>query len=689
MATRQIQQLSDGQTADNGDYLLISQNVSGTRRARRKALSTLRAEAFKADQLPANPTELLTGETVADQLGELVPLASPTVAVPDEDVELFGRDAAGASFRALLSSFKRKWLGGVSGEVARPLGDKLTDIFHGADFTAGADTLVVGTLRARGGGKPDQIAICSGRTARHDGGGGIFLWDAGSAANDNGATIIQSSGVVTGRWRRLYSGDVDVRWFGARFDVVQLDGAGAITAGSTSLTVAGASFTSADVGKKIVIVGAGAAGADLLTTIAGRTSATVVTLAAQAGTTVAAAEVAYGTDDTTAILAALTFARVEGQTTGNLSFGGTVLLPSGEAFLSAKLAVGNRVKLRGRGKRVTTLRILPSFADSYAAALSDGNSLNVFECRIQELTIDLAAQAGVGGVQSSYANESSGLVEVHVRRLRNAIGVDVVHPAIDSQGAQNGVYMGCEVAFATTAGSTTIGWRLNMNFSPMRFFVDNTVFGVAGAPTGVGVQIDRINGSEIVNCHLERLTDGILVGSVGSCTGLTFSGIKGGPEMTNLIRVSNATASSHLTFMGLDAATGNCVVLESRPLTLTGQLGFLTVGASGAAGIMFTNKAGVENLFGDINTSRVRIGGFTVLNGRKINWSVPTGTFERSTFATYDAPPISASPTQAEVQAIANHLQIVSRRLAALLNDFHANGNVSGANTGMGLIGVS
>lgn len=50
-------------------------------------------------------------------------------------------------------------------------------------------------------------------------------------------------------------------------------------------------------------------------------------------------------------------------------------------------------------------------------------------------------------------------------------------------------------------------------------------------------------------------------------------------------------------------------------------------------------------------------------------WTAATGTAERTTFATYAAPVISNPPTQAEVQAIADHVQILSRRLKALIDD--------------------
>lgn len=70
---------------------------------------------------------------------------------------------------------------------------------------------------------------------------------------------------------------------------------GAMTASSTTLTVtAGNTFAATDVGKSIRVPGAGAAGVTLSTTIATRVSATEVTLAAAASTTVSGKSVEWG-----------------------------------------------------------------------------------------------------------------------------------------------------------------------------------------------------------------------------------------------------------------------------------------------------------------------------------------------------------------------------------------------------------
>jgi hypothetical protein len=52
----------------------------------------------------------------------------------------------------------------------------------------------------------------------YDGGGGSFAWDATSTETDNGGTIIKVTAVVTGRWIRIYSGAVNVKWFGVTGD---------------------------------------------------------------------------------------------------------------------------------------------------------------------------------------------------------------------------------------------------------------------------------------------------------------------------------------------------------------------------------------------------------------------------------------------------------------------------------------
>lgn len=105
-------------------------------------------------------------------------------------------------------------------------------------------------------------------------------------------------------WAAYGESIYNVKLYGAKGDGVQLAD-GAMTSSSAVLTSASASFSANDVGKLIVVAGAGATGGDLSTTILSRQSPTQVTLSATAGTTITNSYVTYGTDDTVAIQAGI------------------------------------------------------------------------------------------------------------------------------------------------------------------------------------------------------------------------------------------------------------------------------------------------------------------------------------------------------------------------------------------------
>ena len=63
-----------------------------------------------------------------------------------------------------------------------------------------------------------------------------------------------------------------------------------------------------------------------------------------------------------------------------------------------------------------------------------------------------------------------------------------------------------------------------------------------------------------------------------------------------------------------------------------------------------------------------------VLKDQTAAWATPTGTFTRTTFASYAGQTVSAVPTQGEVQAIDDAVKGLSERLAALISDLRGNG---------------
>jgi hypothetical protein len=108
-------------------------------------------------------------------------------------------------------------------------------------------------------------------------------------------------------------------------------GDGQITSGSTTLTSASAAFTAANVpaGTPVFVVGAGANGANLITT-ATYASATSLTLAASANTTVTGVVIVWGTDNSAAIANAI------GAIGGA---GGSLLLPPGAYVIGSASTV--------------------------------------------------------------------------------------------------------------------------------------------------------------------------------------------------------------------------------------------------------------------------------------------------------------------------------------------------------------
>lgn len=69
-----------------------------------------------------------------------------------------------------------------------------------------------------------------------------------------------------------------------------------------------------------------------------------------------------------------------------------------------------------------------------------------------------------------------------------------------------------------------------------------------------------------------------------------------------------------------------------------------------------------------------RINNVQLVTSRRTGWTAATGTAARGTFATYTSPTISNPPTQAEVQAIADAVQVLSQRMKAVIDDLITHG---------------
>lgn len=113
------------------------------------------------------------------------------------------------------------WLGAGAYKIVLKDADDATiwtvDGVSGSAFYSAFDSVGV-DLRANEGLIAGQIAFCSGYYANGDLGGGEFWWDAASTATDDGCLVIKPTATTTGRWRRIFRGDVDARWAGAKGD---------------------------------------------------------------------------------------------------------------------------------------------------------------------------------------------------------------------------------------------------------------------------------------------------------------------------------------------------------------------------------------------------------------------------------------------------------------------------------------
>lgn len=80
----------------------------------------------------------------------------------------------------------------------------------------------------------DEVVSVECYSVIGDGGGGTFHWNNSSTDADNDGTIIKVTTVTTGRWKRTYSGAVNIKWFGAKGDASTDDSSAFINAWETA-----------------------------------------------------------------------------------------------------------------------------------------------------------------------------------------------------------------------------------------------------------------------------------------------------------------------------------------------------------------------------------------------------------------------------------------------------------------------
>ena len=86
---------------------------------------------------------------------------------------------------------------------------------------SGSYDTVITSLRANAGLYNKQVVNVLGCYSVGDGGGGVFYWDSTSSATETIGTIVRPTAIdvsAQGRWKRIYEGPLNVKWFGAKGD---------------------------------------------------------------------------------------------------------------------------------------------------------------------------------------------------------------------------------------------------------------------------------------------------------------------------------------------------------------------------------------------------------------------------------------------------------------------------------------
>ena len=316
---------------------------------------------------------------------------------------------------------------------------------------------------------------------------------------------VATAGNLANLWTAINQGRVfNVQDYGAKPDrTTRTDGA--ITTGTATLTSASGTFTSADVGKPLTVTGAGTAGVPLVTTISAVTSATQVTLAANAATTVSGASYTYGTDNRAAIQLALTDSKTAGRgcvyaPAGSYGVSGTATCPTDNTIPCA-LAIAGGTMLMGDGPYASEIYLLAGATDQcnilmnwYGSAIG-GND--------QHITIrDLSVNGN--SINQTAANRHEGLWFSHMRDL-TVSHVNVRN--IYSQGAGVAKESHCIVAYQSTDV----------------FYEDCVAYRDDGGNTASGIGAGDCEAVRIVGCVSHDLNLGWGI-TTYDCSGLSVTG---------------------------------------------------------------------------------------------------------------------------------------------------------------------
>ncbi len=334
----------------------------------------------------------------------------------------------------------------------------------------------------------------------------------------------------------------NVKAYGALGDTIAYVATTSITSGAATLTVTAGTFAAGDVGKTIVVPGAGAAGADLKTTISAVGSTTSITLAANASTTLTSASktLTYGTDDTTAINSAIAALNTAGA--GVLYFPASATSYLCTAALTALTAC---CTVRGDGSAIAnTATTFGSLVQCYGAAVVffTVNSL-------WALFRDLAITNVAGATPTS---ASKGIYVTSAQALQcvcyDTVRVSGFYTCVDVAEGSSWWMRGCFVHNFVTTGlaiaNGVVADNGDWSISDTQFWAD------ARSSTAAAISQVSAGGGKITNCKFN------LVGSSGGTLDRAINTGISGSVQTSILQVSNCSMEN-LTYGIVVTTTGS------------------------------------------------------------------------------------------------------------------------------------
>jgi hypothetical protein len=237
-----------------------------------------------------------------------------------------------------------------------------------------------------------------------------------------------------------------------------------------------------------------------------------------------------GSDQTEALQRALSVAKQP----VSRQLGAELILPQGLIVLGSMIAIPNRVRVRGANKRGTVLRAAPGHPGPYMFFANNGTS-SMFDCALEELTLDCNDVDGLGGVLSDAWQEGGGLYHVLIQKFRTH-GVKL---QTGYGGATLVVIKECEM-FASTHGATS-GIEVAKISAVGTFMLhvnDTSITGPSPGkilPKGINVVSDSLT---CQNVHFENCTDGVFLSGVGSSSLNNLTGNGNAPAMINLVHLA-------------------------------------------------------------------------------------------------------------------------------------------------------